>query len=249
MREKFKIQSDQYQFPYHYLVDPRTQDFGKHLAWGLDYYTYMNKVISLVKRYATTDLLDVGCGDGFMLYHLAQDPEFDGEIRAVGVDVDEKPIKFAQAFAHGLPNVSFHARDIATYEEKFRLITVVETFEHIPGDRLDGFIANIDRLLHDGGHLIVSVPSKVRPVIEKHYRHYDLDMLRGYFPDYDVRETHYVSDRNSLLYQVISLLLCSRHVNLNFGSFKKGLLALHERFTSETTADRGAHIVTVFQKL
>lgn len=248
MKEKFKMQSDQYGFPYHYLVDLQSKDFSRSLDWGLDYYTYMRKVLALVKQYAAGDLLDVGCGDGFLLYNLARDPAFDADFRAVGIDIDEKPIKFAQAFAHELPGVSFLAQDIGTYDETFSLITAVETFEHIPDDQLAPFIANVDRLLHSGGFLIVSVPSKVRPVIEKHYRHYDLQMLRGYFPAYDLQETHYVSARNSLLYQIVSFLLSNRRVNLNVEPFKSLLLNAHERFTSDVTADRGAHIVTVFRK-
>lgn len=248
MNTKFHLQADQYQFPYHYLVDPQRNEFGRTLDWGLDYLTYMSKVAALVKKYVTTDVLDVGCGDGFLLYHLAQDPAFPADVKAVGIDLDEKPIKFAQAFSHDLPNVQFIAQDIDAYNTPFHLITAVETFEHIPDHLLDAFMANIDRLLQAGGFLIVSVPSKVRAVIEKHYRHYDLDMLRGYFPAYEVREVHYMTARKSLLYQVIALLLSNRRVNLNVPPFKQILLKLHERFTSEVSAKRGAHIVAVFQK-
>ena len=247
MKNKFDIQSDQYQFPYHYLVDLHTEDFGRTLDWGLDYYTYMRTVLALVKQYLDTDILDVGCGDGFLLYNLAQDPAFDPSIEAVGIDVDEKPIKFAQAFAHDLP-VTFRAQDIATLDDRFSLITCVETFEHIPDDLLPSFIENVDRVLTPGGRLIISVPSKTRPVIPKHYRHYDRAMLLGYFPDYRVLEEHYVSARNRLLYQVVSTLLANRRVNLNFGVFKKALLKLHERFTTDVSAEEGAHIIVVLEK-
>lgn len=246
--DKFKIQSDQYAFPYHYLVDIDAQEFGRSLGWGLDYYTYMKKVIALAKTYARATLLDVGCGAGYMLTHLMRDPDVHTRVRAVGVDLDEKPVKFAQAFGHGLPNLSFRCQDIGTLDGAFDLITAIETFEHIPDDVLPGFVGHIDRLLEPGGHLLISVPSAVRPVIDKHYRHYTLDMLRGYFPTYTLREDHYLTARLSPLYHALSFLLAGQRFNVNFGPFKRGLLKLHEWFTAEVSAERGGHVVAVFQK-
>lgn len=246
--EKSRIQAEQYEFPYHYLVDLEAEDFVKNLDWGLDYLTYMKKVIALVKKYVDSDILDVGCGDGFLLYNLARDPEFSENVRSVGIDTDGKAIRFAQAFSYGLSGVTFIEEDLGNYDERFSLITTVETFEHIPDAALDPFIHNIDRVLDSGGKLIVSVPSTVRAVIEKHFRHYDLSMLRSYFPNYDLLEVHYVSARRNLVYQAVAKLLANRHLNLNFGAFKRVLFNVHERFTSDVSSARGAHIVAVFEK-
>lgn len=246
--EKRKLQADQYQFPYHYLIDLEEQTFGRSLGWGLDYLTYMRKVAALSAAHLDGDMLDVGCGDGALLCHLARQGVLGPETSAVGIDIDEKPVKFAQAFAHDFPNVSFRVEDIADYDRAFGLVTSVETFEHIPDDHIGPFTSHIDRLLQPGGTLVVSVPSKARPVLEKHHRHYDLGMLRSYFPAYDVREVHYMTDRSHPVYHLVSTLLCYRHLSLNFGGVGRALLKLHERFSSETTAERGAHIVAVFRK-
>ena len=248
MRDKFRLQSEQYSFPYHYLVDLRSQEFVKSLDWGLDYLTYMGRALDLVKKYAGRDVLDVGCGDGYLLYNLAIDPDFSASTRAVGIDLDERAIKFAQAFSHGLSGVHFAVQDITTYDEQFGLVASVETLEHIPDDHLETITRHIDRVLRPGGVLVISVPSTVRPVIEKHYRHYDLAMLKAYFPGYDVLEVHYMTARLNLAYQIIAKLLSHRHFNLNFRPFKNILLQLHERFTSDVSSDRGAHIVAAFRK-
>lgn len=247
MTDKSRLQSEQYEFPYHYLVDLKSRSFVRNLDWGLDYLSYMEKVLELTKKYVTSDILDVGCGDGYLLHNLANDPVVDSEVRAVGVDLDEKAIKFAQAFSHGLP-VSFRVQNISEYNDRFSLITTVETLEHIPDDTLPAFTSDIDRLLIDRGYLIISVPSKVRKVIAKHYRHYDLDMIRSYFPKYDLLEVHYVTARRNLFYQIIARLLSHRHFNVNFGLFKRGLLAFHDRLTRNVSAARGAHIVAVLHK-
>ena len=247
MNSKFALQSEQYEFPYHYLVDLESREFVRNLDWGLDYLSYMEKVLGLTKKYYRGDVLDVGCGDGYLLYNLARDPDVGTLSRAVGIDVDEKAVKFAQAFSHGLP-LTFKVQDIAAFDERFSLITTVETLEHIPDEVLASFTGHIDRLLDSGGVLIVSVPSNVRKLIEKHYRHYDLDMIRGYFPTYRLLETHYVSARKNILYQIVARLLADRHFNLNFGLFKRVLFALHNRLTRDVSADRGAHIVVALQK-
>lgn len=248
MSNKTDIQAAQYRFPYHYLVDLEREDFVRNLDWGLDYMTYMKKVMELVAKYIRNDVLDVGCGDGYLLNHLARHTDLLTDCHAVGIDVDGKAIQFAKAFGHDLPDVQFIEKNLARYEASFDLITTVETFEHIPDADIHAFCSEIDRLLERGGHLIVSVPSTVRPVIEKHFRHYDLNLLASYFPAYALREVHYVTARRNLLYQIVSKLLANRYVNLNFGPFKRGLLGLHDRFTSDVSPRRGAHIVAVFQK-
>lgn len=248
VREKTRIQAEQYEFPYHYLVDLDAKTLGRSLDWGLDYLSYMRKVQALVKKHLETNVLDIGCGDGYLLNQLARDPAVSGDVRLVGVDVDAKAVKFAEAFGHGVENLSFMARPVGDLEETYDLITCVETLEHIPTEDLDGFVASVDARLRHGGKIIISVPSDVRPVIKKHFRHYNLDMLRAYFPAYELIEDHYVTDRLSLLYKVVSTLLANRHFNLNFGVFKRALHGLHERFTDDVSERRGAHVVAVFRK-
>jgi SAM-dependent methyltransferase len=242
------MQAEQYRFPYHYLVDLDRADFVKNLDWGLDYWTYMRKALALTKKYLSTEVLDVGCGDGYLLNHLMRNPDVGPEVRALGLDVDEKPIKFAQAFGHDVPGLTFRVQDIASFDGAWPLVTCIETLEHISDELLPSFTRHLDRLVRPGGVLLVSVPSVVRPVIPKHHRHYTLDMLRAYVPTYQLLEVHYVSARRRLLYQVVAKLLANRHVNLNVPPFRQLLLALHDRYTSDVGPDEGAHIVAAFQK-
>lgn len=247
MRHRFKLQSEQYEFPYHYLVDLESREFVRNLDWGLDYLSYMGRVMDLVRKYLDSELLDVGCGDGYLLYNLARSGAFDGDVRAVGIDVDEKAVKFARAFSHGLP-IEFLVRDLQTYDVTSDLITAVETLEHIPDEEVESFTTHVDSLLRSSGVLIVSVPSIVRPVIEKHYRHYSLEMLQAHFPDYELLEVHHVTARRNLIYQIVARLLSYKHFNLNFGVFKRLLFGIHDRLTRDVSADRGAHIVAVLRK-
>ncbi|MGD1893741.1 MAG: class I SAM-dependent methyltransferase [Cyclobacteriaceae bacterium] len=247
MNEQFAIQSAQYQFPYHYLVDIQQQEFSKNLGWGLDYYTYMNKAIQLVKKYATQDILDIGCGDGFLLNNLMREKAMQN-IEAVGIDIDEKPIKFAQAFASDLPNTTFLCEDIFQYNRRFQLISCVETLEHIPDDIISPFVKRITELLQPGGTLIVSVPSVNTPLNKKHYRHYDAALLKSYFPDLKVVEEHFVSKKNTRPYKIIQFLLCNRYINLNLPPFRNILLSIYQQNMVNVQEHNCGHVMMVFQK-
>ena len=247
MNERFAIQSAQYQFPYHYLVNIQQQEFSKSLGWGLDYYTYMKKAMQLVKKYAENDILDIGCGDGFLLNNLMREPEMQ-EFEAVGIDIDEKPIKFAQAFATDLPNTTFLSDDIFQYDRQFQLISCVETLEHIPDDIISPFVQRIAELLLPGGTLIVSVPSVNTPLNKKHFRHYDAPLLKSYFPDFQVIEEHFVSKKNTRLYKGIQFLLCNRRLNLNFSPFRNVLLGIHQNSMVDGSPTNCGHVMMVFKK-
>lgn len=94
------IQSGQYSFPYHYLIE--LDDSGlitihKHLSWGIDYMTYISFTLDLVnRRLKPQTVLDVGCGDGRLINLLR------GKVpQLVGVDIVEQAILFCTRFQSG----------------------------------------------------------------------------------------------------------------------------------------------------
>lgn len=247
MSDKKRIQAEQYDFPYHHLVDMDAARFGRSVGFGLDYYTYMGRVLDLIKKYVNDSVLDIGCGDGFLLCQIGRDPQMQ-DFSAVGLDLDERAIKFAQAFSHGMQNVEFYARDIANHDQPATLITLVETLEHIPDDVLPGFLHHVDRILTPGGILIVSVPSIARPTLDKHFRHYDLELLQSHFPEYSLLEVHFMTARGSLLYQSISTLMHALPQARASRPIRDILLRTHKRFTADVSEERGAHVIAAFQK-
>lgn len=248
MHTRDRIQTEQYAFPYHHIVDLEEASFSRTLDFGLDYFTYMRRVLELVRKYVMDDVLDIGCGDGFLLCQIASDPTLSSRVRGTGIDLDERAIAFAGAFSHGMSNVAFEARDVATFERSSGLITLVETLEHIPDDALSGFLTHVDRLLVPGGTLIASVPTTVRPLLPKHHRHYDLGSLLEHFPSYRLLEVSYVTARNSLLYQLIARLLTRSSGVFRRRVVRDALLWVHERYTSDVSPEQGAHLVAALRK-
>jgi len=171
--ERFELQESEYCFPYHYLpyLDNRA---GVHLhrqmAWGMEYLTYVTFVVDLIRQRKPQSLLDVGCGDG-RLIHMVKSlvPH------VWGIDLSEQALGFARAFN---PNREFLCGGIENLTERYACVTVIEVLEHIPDADVPQFIEHLARIVEPGGCLVISVPTVNVPLSRKHYRHYDLELLR-----------------------------------------------------------------------
>lgn len=176
MQTKFDRQESLYSFPYHYL--PHFEEEGlprisRKLAWGIEYLTYMTAVRNTIEQLPGSTLLDVGCGDGFLLNEMHRP-----ETRKSGVDLSERAIAYARAFA---TDAEFSVQDIFTLEETFDIVVLTEVLEHIQDTLIREFVAKVKSLVAPGGYLLVTVPTTVVPLIPKHYRHYDEELLDTHF--------------------------------------------------------------------
>ena len=246
-RSPRQLQSDQYRFPYHYLVDLKGRRFGSHLGWGLDYAAYMGRALALLERHHRDgDVLDLGCGDGFLLNHFARGPAFDDTFRALGIDPDARAIRFARAFAPEVEGLEFRCREVAELETgAFSTVTVVEVLEHVPDEALPAFTGHVDRVLAPGGTLILTAPSTNLPLVAKHHRHYTADSLAAHFPGCEVLERHFLT-RRSALYHLLSFLLC--RLDLGPGPLRRLLLAAFDRRVLEATESTGSRVILVLRK-
>lgn len=180
---KFAMQETSYGFPYHHvpqLEGGTTPLLARSMGWGMEYLCYTTHVVDLVTRLAPRSVLDVGCGDGRLLSLL---PKIE---RRLGVDLSERAIRFATMFS----DASFAVADVRELSETFDIACCIEVLEHIPDEIEVQFLAAIGARVKPGGHIILSVPSIVRPVHPKHYRHYSEHRLRkaitAALPDWEV---------------------------------------------------------------
>lgn len=95
-------------------------------------------------------VLDVGCGSGFALVHMAK--EFPNS-QFTGYDISEEAVARGNAHAaeHGLSNVNLIAKDVALIDDiqKFDFITTFDAV-HDQADP-DGVLSNIKNALKDDG--------------------------------------------------------------------------------------------------
>lgn len=238
--EKFAIQEARYVFPYHHLVDFEKFSNYKVSLWGIEYYGYMNKIIDIIKRSNFNSLIDVGCGDGKMIFEIMK---FSKDKRVVGTDLSEKAIRFAKAFNYE-NGAEFYCGDFSEIKEKFDIVTLIETIEHIPDEQVERFISNIHDRLNQGGALIISVPTDNVPLAAKHYRHYNLKLLCKQFHKFEVEKTCYLI-KNNMLYKFIVRLsrkFCCSNI------IRQVSLFLSKKFLFNANKKNAVHIICVFKK-
>lgn len=169
---EYKIQNEQYKFPYHWAQFEQNIDLlSKHL--GKTYYTvFMRHVIEIIKELKPISILDVGCGDGVLISTLQK--EKVGSVWG-GADLSAEAIAFAKAFNNKVEWFCGDFRD--EVNKKYSLVTCTEVLEHIPDEMLSGFIQGLFDKLESDGKILITVPTIAKPVHPKHFRHYTMALL------------------------------------------------------------------------
>jgi 2-polyprenyl-3-methyl-5-hydroxy-6-metoxy-1,4-benzoquinol methylase len=109
---------------------------------------------ALLDRAAPRSLLDVGCGEGVLVYRWAQRLG-DGH-RLVGIDLEEDSIQAGWA-EHQAPNLEYRvmqAENLPFADGEFELASAIEVLEHVPDP--EHTLSEMARCA--GSHLLVSVP-------------------------------------------------------------------------------------------
>jgi 2-polyprenyl-3-methyl-5-hydroxy-6-metoxy-1,4-benzoquinol methylase len=95
-------------------------------------------------------------------------------------------------------------RDENLFDNKFDIITLVETLEHIKPDEIEAFLRAIDNNLAEDGSFIITVPSKNLELKKAHYQHFDLNSLKGILsPIFTVSDVSYLNHKYSRLIKKI----------------------------------------------
>ncbi len=247
--DKFTLQDKHYEFPYHYIPYFDQHGVGvktRVLGWGLEYLCYIKHIQELAYSLQPQSVLDVGCGDGRFLGMLGSRVP-----RRAGVDLSEQAIRFAKAFN---PDVVFHVIDVADLEETFDLVVAIEVLEHIPDEQITNFLNALVNRTREGGHIIISVPTIVKPVLGKHYRHYDLDLLRNQLESIrvplDIVQVEYIYKQYvSLFIKVIERLLQNQWWTLDIYFLRGPVWWYIWQKRRLAASQNGRHLVAVLKKL
>lgn len=103
-------------------------------------------------------VLEIGCGTGRVMQHLAATCE-----RLQGIDISEAMVAKGRARLARLPNVSFHVGngyDLAPFEtDSMDLVYSLYAFQHMPKTTAYNYLVESARVLRPGGLLRFQVPN------------------------------------------------------------------------------------------
>lgn len=247
MTNKKDIQESEYSFPYHYIpsLNNGTPSVTRFLNWGWDYLTYIDFVTKKIKELEPSTVLDIGCGDGYMINTLFNDNvAFDLK----GVDFSERAIAFANAFCRS-ENKLFHVEDIFNLDEKYDIVTLIEVIEHIPDELLEKFIQKSFELSNK--YVIISVPTTVLPLSSKHYRHYDEELLleqtQHCTKDFELAEQQRIYKKSQLL-KLLNRLFNNKVFHINSKLLNKMLWKFHCKYSYFANKENGYHLVSIYKR-
>jgi SAM-dependent methyltransferase len=120
-------------------------------------------------------VLDVGCGAGNMMHHLAR----YGSVQ--GVEIDPRPLKLAQQRGYDVKLADAGA-GIPHDDAQFDLVATLDVIEHTQDDV--AVLRECHRVLTPGGHLLVTVPAFMflwsqNDVLNAHVRRYTAGALKS----------------------------------------------------------------------
>ncbi len=225
--EAQKIQDLKYSFPYHYI--PQFSPYfsqNYNLGGGLNYTARLEFIIKKISKIKFNSLCDVGTGDGRIVKELAE--HINGK-EIWGIDYSQRAIKLAQAMN---PDLIFKKCDIVkeTLDKKFDIITLIETFEHIPLDEIENFVRSLWEMLNENGTLLLTVPHKNLPLEKKHFQHFNPSGLEEYFAKHFTIEKTVLLGKQGKLQKIIKKILTNNLFILNQRTTKDLLYKTYKKY-------------------
>ncbi len=117
-------------------------------------------------------ILDIGCGWGSMMFHLAQN--YDVEVSGITLSKEQLAVAEAEAKARQLNNVNFYLQDYREHQNKYDRIVSIGMFEHVGKPFYLTYFNKISEMLAEDGVALVhtigrsGLPRSTNPWINKY---------------------------------------------------------------------------------
>lgn len=234
-------QLSQYKFPYHWLPSKSGMGVvaGRAMQWALEYVGYMGAVADEIRKLQVDTVIDIGCGDGRLGEFLSS----DAGLKYQGIDISSDAIGFASIFN---PAATYSCTRLSDVNDSFDLAVAVEVLEHIPDSELLGFLADIRRILRPGGFFVVSVPTTVRKLHPKHFRHYDESLLLDQLSSAGFSAVRmYRVHRDNMISRACQIALSNRIYSLNSSWLTKFIWSIYSGYCLFASRADGAHLIAI----
>jgi 2-polyprenyl-3-methyl-5-hydroxy-6-metoxy-1,4-benzoquinol methylase len=123
-----------------------------------------------IRKSGAKSVLDVGCGNGRLLYGVR-------DLECFGIDISDVGIK-RMLREYGIEGLAMSAYDLDKLNRKFDFVVMNHTLEHIQGD--EEVIRKCKEVLNPGGTLFIAVPNGISgpEETEEHIRSYNQSSLK-----------------------------------------------------------------------
>lgn len=232
----------EYKNPYHHYV--HSNGICHHsLGFGLEYLNYLETVLDWLAELHPQSVLDFGCGDGKLTLEMSSDIA-----QVTGIDLNSRATTFAKLYNPA--SVEIVNDDVSNYakewENRFDVVTAVEVLEHISTTDLDQLETVFKGILTTKGHLLVCVPTTLRPTQEQHYRHYDLTTLTNQLSRFELVRYVYCH-KLCVLETMLRRILSNRWWHLRESLVQQKIFSLYKRTTRKASEKTGAHLIALFR--
>lgn len=246
-------QERKYEFPYHYIpkYDIEYNNFSlfRVLGWGASYLSYIRLIVKLIKNYNFNSLIDIGCGDGRLLFELRK--QFP-EKKLTGIDISEKALMFAKAFNDNKTELickDFTDKKSLTYASgnpiKYDIITLIDVLEHIHPNEVMNFVGKMSEHLTKNGHVIATIPSNNWKVNPKHYQHFSREKAKIPFKTFfTVKKILYLNDI-SYKANIIKKMMVNKYFITHHQRMNKILFRLYEKYCLFSTEKRCSRFMII----
>lgn len=179
------------------------------------------KQIQLIEEYisklgfsseTSLNILDVGCGDGVLLYLLKKQIK-NINFNMFGIDLSEEAIKTAK---HKIPEAQFSVSEvyhINFQENTFDLIISSDVIEHVQYP--EKMTAEIKRISKKDALIIIGTPVRIseKPFdtmhVKEFFQHEFIELFSTYFRFIELRESHkmfsYLKYKKQIKYPAVNL--------------------------------------------
>ena len=147
-------------------------DYKPAYHWYVHGITLSKKLLSLlitngyISQKESPQILDIGCGDGFMTNQLVE-----GRRGVTGIDVSLSGLRFAKALSSSSINyLQADTLKLPFGGGTFDVITAFDTIEHIEKDT--SFVCEVRRVLKQGGLVVITTPNRQRLFDRRSNKHW-----------------------------------------------------------------------------
>ncbi|MCK4627283.1 MAG: methyltransferase domain-containing protein, partial [Phycisphaerae bacterium] len=138
--------------------------------------------------------------------------------------------------------------DRAVMDDKFDVITLIETLEHIKPSDVPVFVEAITGRLADNGTVVITVPSSNLRLTRKHYQHFDLESLTQALSPHLVVTEHYFLNKSSCWDKVLRRCLVNKLFILNGRRLRNLIYRTYRKFLLNARPNNAQRICILCKK-